>query len=98
MDQMSLFDGELEPGTYVETHGAQLSFEELTHMVGKIVILDRSTQSHAWYKAVRILEVRADSEGTRNLLFFDGGKQLGRVNERWFAPGVKYPEKAYFPN
>ena len=98
MDQMSLFDGELEPGTYVETHGALLSFEELTHMVGQVVILDCSTQSHAWYKAVRILELRVDSDGTRNLLLFDGGRQLGRVNELWFAPGEKYPEKAYLPN
>ena len=69
MDQMSLFDGELKPGTYVKTHGRQLSFDEITQRVGQVIIYDRSTESHNWFEAVRVERIYTCPEtGERRLI------------------------------
>ena len=98
MDQISLFDGELKPGTYVKTHGRRLSFDEITRRVGQIIIMDKSTQSHEWFEAVRVERIYTYPEtGERRLIYFDGGKQRGLVDERYFLPDYPgmFPSRAY---
>lgn len=46
MDQIGLFDDELLPGTWVKTHGRELTFDEVTKRVGQMIIMDKSTETH----------------------------------------------------
>lgn len=98
MEQMSLFDGELKPGTYVKTHGRQLNFDEITQRVGQIIIYDHSTESHEWFMAVRVEKIYIYPEtGDRRLIYFDGTKQRGLVDERYFRPDYPgmFPARAW---
>ena len=98
MEQISLFDGEQRPGTYVKTHGRQLGFEEITHRVGQVIIYDKSTESHDWFEAVRVERIYTDPEtGERRLIYFDGTKQRGLVDERYFRPDYpgRFPARAW---
>lgn len=100
-DQISLFDGELTPGTWVETHGRELTFDEIAESVGKIIVMDKSTENHKWFQAVRVERIYTDPEsGERRLIYFDGTKQRGLVDERYFCkdyPG-RFPARAYEPS
>lgn len=78
-----LDDTELVPGTWVTEHGPELTFDEITQRVGQIIIMDKSTESHAWYKAV-LVERIAETEDGRRLIYYDGKKQRGLVNEHYF--------------
>ena len=98
IDQISLFDEELTPGTWVESHGRELTFEEITKCVGKIIIMDNSTESHKWFKAVRVEKIYIYPEtGKRRLIYFDGTKQRGMVDEMYFLPNYtgRFPARAY---
>ena len=99
-EQTSLFDGEIEPGTYVEEYGKRLSFDDLTHMIGQIVIIDRSTQSHVWHMAVRVLKIVDTTDG-RRLLYSDrpnkGRKDYCSVSEIYFDDKCRRPVKVYYP-
>ena len=97
-DQLSLFDGELMPGTWVEAHGRELSFDEITKRVGKIIVMDKSTENHKWFQVVRVERIYTDYEsGNRRLIYFDGTKQRGSVDERYFLPNYTglFPARAY---
>lgn len=99
--QISLFDGEPAPGTWVEAHGELLSFDDLTHMIGDIVIKDCSTESHAWYKAVRVVSIIHTFDGDRRLVFSDRPTKrrgdYGSVSAQFFAPTCRHPVKFYLP-
>lgn len=98
MDQIGLFDDELLPGTWVETHGRELTFDEITKRVGQIIIMDESTESHKWFKAVRVERIYTYPEsGDRRLIYFDGGRERGLVDERYFLPNYtgRFPARAY---
>ena len=98
MDQIGLFDDELLPGTGVETHGRELTFDEITKRVGQIIIMDESTESHKWFKAVRVERIYTYPEsGDRRLIYFDGGRERGLVDERYFLPNYtgRFPARAY---
>ena len=101
MDQIGLFDDELLPGTWVENHGKELSFDEITKRVGKIIVMDKSTENHKWFQAVRVEKIYTYPEtGERRLIYFDGKKQRGLVDERYFRqdyPG-RFPDRAYEPS
>lgn len=71
------------PGTWVETHGRELTFDEIARRVNQVIIMDKSTKSHAWYKAV-LVERIAETEDGRRLIYYDGKKQRGLVNEIYF--------------
>lgn len=90
----SLFDSVLEPGDYVESHGKRLTFDEIEQRKGEMIILDCSTQSHAWYKAVLVEEI-IQADGRRRLIYYDGKKQRGYIDERWFGEHVTHPAIAY---
>jgi len=98
MDQIGLFDDELLPGTWVDTHGRELTFDEVTQRVGQIIIMDESTESHKWFKAVRVERIYTYPEsGDRRLIYFDGGRERGLVDERYFLPNYtgRFPARAY---
>ena len=98
MDQIGLFDDELLPGTWVETHGRELTFDEVTQRVGQIIIMDESTESHKWFKAARVERIYTYPEsGDRRLIYFDGVRERGLVDERYFLPNYtgRFPARAY---
>lgn len=97
-DQISLFDGELVPGTWVESPGRELSFDEITQRVGQIILMDKSTENHKWFQAVRVEKIYTYPEtGERRLIYFDGTKSRGLVDERYFLPHYtgRFPARAY---
>jgi len=73
----------LKPGQYVEQHGKELSFDELSTRIGELVLCDCSTESHEWIKAVRVERI-IYGETARRLIYSDGRKQHGYVGEYWF--------------
>lgn len=56
---LSAYNGVPMPGSLVEENilGDELTFDEIAEMVGEIIILDRSTESMNWYKAVKVEDV-----------------------------------------
>jgi len=75
-----------KPGDWVESDslGKELTFDEIANSVGKLIIMDMSTVSHAWYKVVQVENI-VEHEGARRLVYYDGHHQRGYVNERWFT-------------
>lgn len=99
-DQISLFDGELTPGTWVETHGRELTFDEVAQRVGQIIIMDKSTENHTWFLVVRVEKIYTDYEtGNRRLIYFDGTRQRCLVDEMYFLPRYtgRFPARAFDP-
>lgn len=99
-EQMSLFN--LEPqnfkaGEWInkENIGRQIYFDEITQKVGQLIVMGLSTESREWFKVVMVEKIILVENGTqRRLVYYDGKKQRGLVNERYFNVG-KYPAKAY---
>lgn len=94
MEQLSMFDGMTEPGDWVETHGRRLTFDEVTERVGRLIVYDCSTESHAWYQAVRVERIITDEDGCRRAILYHGKPQRYLVSEFWFRHG-KHPARAY---
>lgn len=90
-DKISEYYGIPIPGTWVEEDmlGNELTFDEITNMVGEIIIIDQSTESHAWYKAARVERIAIDENGDRRLVYFDGTKQRGIISEMYFDESRK---------
>lgn len=91
-EQLSIFDiiGATEPllGTWFEEYpdAEPVPWEEVRNSVGKVLLVDVSTESHIWLKAVRIL--RSEYHDVASLLglpprfcwsvwWDDGGRQHG---------------------
>lgn len=87
---------QLKPGEWVEKDllGRKLSFNEIAQNIGNLIIMDKSTSSHEWYKVV-LVEKITSYEGRRRLIYFDGCKQRGLVDEMWFDETLIYPARAY---
>lgn len=88
----------VEIGGYVEEEmlGEPLTFDEITEMVGELIVLDNSTESHAWYKVVKVEKITCNKyEEQRRLVFFDGKKQRGMINEIYFDSNYRNPQKAW---
>lgn len=85
-DKISEYYGIPIPGTWAEEDmlGDELTFDEITNMVGEIIIIDQSTESHAWYKAARVERIACCENGDRRLFYFDGTKQRGVISEMYF--------------
>ena len=90
--QMNIFDfieAPVQPGEWLQESrlGEEITFDEIAQSVGKVIAIDKSTQSHAWYKAVlveKILE-RDEYDGRyRRLIYYDGAKQRGYISEMYF--------------
>ncbi len=87
----------LKPGDWVEKNvvGKQLTFDEITQNVGNLIIMDKSTSSHEWYKVVLVEKILIVEGNQRRLVYNDGCKQRGLVNEMWFDESVVHPARAY---
>ena len=96
-DSLAKYKGIPLPGTWVEEDmlGDELTFDEITNMVGELIILDKSTDSQGCYKAVKVEEVFISSDENRCFRYFDGAKQHGTVSEVWFEKNRCKPERAW---
>lgn len=101
-EQMSIFDllppeHCLKPGEWVEENmlGERLSFDEITQNVGNLIIIDMSTASHAWYKVVFVESIYTYESGERRLIYYDGARQRGLINESYFNEKSIYASKAW---
>ena len=98
--QISLFDfmaKEFQPGDWIEECclGRELTFNEITDMVGKLIVMDMSTESHNWYKVVQVEKIVEGDSGRRRVVYYDGKRQRGLVDEIYFDPQRSRPEKTY---
>lgn len=100
--QMSLMDlfalaKVFEPGEWIEKEnvGEQLTFDEITQMIGQLIVMDKSTISHAWYKVVMVEQIVMVENGQRRLVYYDGVKQRGLINEMYFDETIHFPVRAY---
>lgn len=88
----------VKPGDWVESDvlGEKMTFDEIAESVGKIIVMDKSTVSHAWYKVVLVEKiVMVENNTQRRLVYYDGVKQRGLVNEMYFNENMTYPARAY---
>ncbi len=86
-----------KPGDYVEKDvvGKQLTFDEIASEVGNLIIMDKSTHSHEWYEIVRVERIVTGEGSHRRLVYYDGTRQNGLVDEMYFDEKRVYPAKAY---
>lgn len=86
-----------KPGDLVEKDvvGKQLIFDEITKEVGNLIVMDKSTSSHEWYKVVLVEKIVAVEGNQRRLVYYDGTRQRGLVSEMWFDESVTYPARAW---
>lgn len=101
--QISLFDflkKEFQPGDWIEEYciGRELTFEEIAGMVGELIVMDMSTESHNWYKVIQAEKIVVGDSGSRRLVYYDGKRQRGLVDEIYFDPQMPHPDKAYTLN
>lgn len=94
---LSAYNGVPMRGSLVEENilGDELTFDEIAEMVGEIIILDRSTESRNWYKAVKVEDVFVSNDNHRHLRYFDGTKQCGIIDEMYFDKGQRNPQRAW---
>lgn len=65
-------------------------------MIGKMIVMDKSTASHEWYKVVLVEKiVMVENNTQRRLVYYDGVKQRGLVNEMYFKENIPHPARAY---
>lgn len=85
------------PGSWVEKDmlGDELTFDEITNMVGELIVMDLSTESHEWYKVEKVEEIVNGADGKRHLRTYDGSKQRGSVNEIFFDKNQHRPQRAW---
>lgn len=98
MDLIAPTEKEFKPGDWIEVEnvGEQLTFGEITRMIGQLIVMDMSTASHAWYKVVVVERiVMVENNTQRRLVYYDGAKQRGMVNEMYFDESIQFPARAY---
>lgn len=101
--QMNLFDfiePPIKPGDWLEENqiGEEMTFDEIAESVGKVIAIDMSTESRAWYKAVcveKILEKDEYDGKYRRLIYYDGTRQRGYISEMYFIGGGLRKQKAW---
>lgn len=94
-EQLSLFiDDEKKPGMWVESHGKELSFQDLEKRVGELIVWDCSTESHLWYQVVRIEEIIQNGP-VKRVIFYTGKKQRGLCDETYFLVSGHRRARAY---
>ena len=87
--QLRLFGGDIESsvGEWVSTHGPELTFDEIAERIGRLIVMDMSTESHKWYQIVQVEKIFTYEDGTRRLIYYSGKRQRGLVDERYFTWG-----------
>lgn len=94
---LNAYKGVPIPGSWVEKDmlGDELTFDEITNMVGELIVMDLSTESHEWYKVEKVEEIFNGTDGKRHLRTYDGSKQRGSVNEIFFDKNQHRPQRAW---
>jgi hypothetical protein len=90
--QMNIFDfipsPPCKPGDWIAPEtgliGEELTFDEIAQSVGKMIVMDKSTISTPWYKVVLIERIVSGEGGGRRLVYYDGHRQRGLVDETFF--------------
>ncbi|MGN1304996.1 MAG: DNA-directed RNA polymerase subunit alpha C-terminal domain-containing protein [Oscillospiraceae bacterium] len=97
INALNAYKGIPIPGSWVEEDmlGEELTFDKIADMVGETIIMDMSTESHTWYKAVMVEKIGACEGGGRRLMFYDGTKERGLVGEMFFNKDRIRPERAW---
>lgn len=99
LDLFSLLESQkiFKPGDWVEknTLGKKLTFDDITKEIGNLIVMDKSTSSHEWYRVVLVEKIVIGEDNQRRLVYYDGTKQRGLVNEMWFDESMVHPAKAY---
>ena len=95
-EQLSLFDTNEEhhPGEWIDAPGDEMTFQQASQMVGKLIVMDYSTESHKWYKVCRLERV-SDCENGRRLILYDGKPQRGLADEMYFNKDLRFHYRAY---
>ena len=89
--QMSIFDcfpeACLKPGDYVTKHGAVICHIMRKGFIGRMVVMDVSTESHEWWRVGRLEEYiyNDDNQCWRSVVYY-GKKQRALVDH---FPGVE---------
>lgn len=89
---------QFKPGDWIEKEnvGEQLTFDEITQMINQLIVMDMSTVSHEWYKVVMVEKIiMVENNTQRRLVYYDGVKQRGMVNEMYFDETMQFPSRAY---
>ena len=98
MDLLNPTMNEFKPGDWIEKEnvGELLTFDQITQMVNQLIVMDMSTVSHEWYKVVMVERiVMVENNTQRRLVYYDGAKQRGMVNEMYFDEKMTFPARAY---
>ena len=98
MDLLAPTTNEFKSGDWIEAEnvGEQLTFDEIAQMIGQLIVMDKSTASHEWYKVVMVEQiVMVENNTMRRLVYYDGIKQRGLVNEMYFDETIRFPARAY---
>lgn len=72
-----------------------MTFDEITKYVGNLIVMDKSTSSREWYEVVLVEKIVIVEENQRRLVYYDGTRQRGLVDEMWFDESVNYPAMAW---
>lgn len=85
------------PGDWVEKDvvGEELTFDEIVQLIGNLIVMDKSTSAHEWYKVVRVEKIVVVGGNQRRLVYSDGTRQNGLVNEMYFNADMQHPARAY---
>lgn len=86
MDIFSFLPEQFKPGDWIEEKdvGRELTFDEIVQRIGNCIVMDYSTESHRWYKVVLVEKIIIVEENQRRLIYYDGDRQRGLVNEFYF--------------
>ena len=98
MDLLAPTANEFKPGDWIEKEnvGEQLTFDESAQMINQLIVMDKSTASHAWYKVVMVEKiVMVENNTVRRLVYYNGGRQRCLVNEYYFDETMQFPARAY---
>lgn len=98
MDLLAPTANEFKPGDWIEVEnvGERLTFDQITQMINQLIVMDKSTASHAWYKVVMVEKiVMLENNTVRRLVYYNGGRQRCLVNEYYFDETMQFPARAY---
>lgn len=96
--QINIFSLKIfKPGDWVveDVLGKELTFDEITQEIGNLIVMDKSTSSHEWYKVVLVEKIVIVKDNQRRLVYYDGCKQRGLVDEMYFDENINHPARAY---
>lgn len=84
-------------GEYIDKQfvSNRITFDEITQRVGQLIVLDKSTQNHEWYMVALVEKIVIVEGNQRRLVYYDGKKQRGFINEMYFNESFMFPARAF---